>query len=88
MKVMFEAKIVGDRDYSLIEMRDMKPCQIGIIEDSEYGDSDEIVMRTAETNKFEVMSLSNPNEDNCWTGNPTIKVRLLPPGTKIMIEVK
>jgi hypothetical protein len=85
---MFEAKIVGDKSGALIEMQHMEPCQIGIIEDVRYPRSGEIVMRTAGIDNFEVMSLSNPSEYNCWDDNPTIKVWLLPPGTKIMIEVK
>lgn len=69
-----------------ISMNKMKPMQLGEI--MEGHDAGTIVLRTASTSKVEVMDLSNPSECECWTDIlPTVKVRLLPPGTKITLEV-
>lgn len=71
-------------------MKDMKPCEIAIIIEGDY--SEEIVMRTASTNKNEVMSLSNPGIDKCWTwktgdSGGNLEVIPLVKGTKLTLEV-
>jgi hypothetical protein len=79
------ARLENVKDENLIQMKDMKPLQVGVMVNNGH-----IVMRTAGLDHFEVMNLSYPNEDACWVGNPnhyTHPVRLLPSGTKISIEV-
>ena len=48
-----------------VKMSKMKPYDVAVIKTpgSYYG---EVVMRTASLNKFEVMNLSNPEDDSCW----------------------
>lgn len=85
---MFKAIINNHPDIDFIKMGDMKPCQIGIIEDDETYHNQEVVMRTANSDVFEVMSISNPGDDACWDDPKiSIMVRLLPKGTKIILEV-
>ncbi len=43
-------------------MSKMEPLEVGITKDNE------IVMRTASVDQFEVMNLSNPGAGRCWTG--------------------
>jgi len=66
-------------------MNKMKPLDIGIIIGGIY--DGEIVMRTASCNKNEIMSLSEPGKDRCWDEKAGHKVKLLPRGAKIILEV-
>ena len=52
-------------------MGEMRPLEIGIIHSKElHPDYDGfIVMRTASTEKFEVMSLTNMQDSFCWTND-------------------
>jgi len=74
-----------------IPMHEMKPLEIGIIT-SAGGYNNTCVMRTASTCKFEVMNLSDPGEDCCWTSTvdckPSLKVKLLPSGHKLQLIIK
>ena len=55
-----------------IPMSEMKPGQFGVLSTGEY------VIRTLSLDNFEVMSLSELEEDNCWERNPeSIQVQLL-----------
>jgi hypothetical protein len=87
LKIIDSVKV---RD-SVIEMKDMKPLQVGIIVDVPSGDyHNHYVMRTASREKFEVMNLTNAGVGHCWTllGQDVIfKVRLLGIGEKITIEL-
>ena len=67
-----------------IPMNQLKPCQLARIQDSDsHG---EIVMRTSSVAKFEVMSLSKPEPDRCWT-NETVNIPVVPflPGESITL---
>jgi hypothetical protein len=68
-------KVLSDKDENVVEMRNMKPMQIGKILPTEPYAGD-IVMRTQSTDTFEVMNLTNYADNTCWTHKPTIKVRL------------
>ena len=46
-------------------MGEMKPLQTGIIYGGRYGGN--IIMRTASSEKFEVIDLSLFGKDKCWT---------------------
>ena len=76
-----------------IPMSEMKPLDIGVITSTTMEQNvpyiGKLVMRTASNLYPEVMLLSNPREDNCWTSPlvPDIRVRLLKPGTQITLEV-
>lgn len=69
-----------------IPMPEMKPLQIGRIKSGEECLED-IVMRTASLDKFEVMDLSCPGKDSCWESPNSIDVELLPVGSRITLEV-
>jgi hypothetical protein len=71
---MFKMKSAKEADRrNIVLMKDMKPLEIGRIVTSKITHcySGEIVMRTASKDKFEVMSLSHPAIDHCWTGSPS-----------------
>ena len=68
-----------------IEMGEMNPCDIGVVVD--WSNNGAIVMRTASIDHFEVMSLSNPKPDLCWTIPNSLKVRLLKKGETITLKV-
>lgn len=70
----------------IVTMKDMKPLEIGHVINSN-GEKGGLVMRTASIDKFEVMILSNPEPDGCWSGASTLKVRLLPAGSRVTLEV-
>lgn len=75
----------SEEDEKIVEMLDMKPLQIDTYDD---GSKVMYVMRTASTSKFEVMDLSDPGADLCWTNvSRGCEVRLLAPGEKIMLEL-
>ena len=69
-----EEDIVNKR---IVPMKDMKPLEIGIIVEKGSNYIGNYVLRTAYTSNFEVMDLSNPGEDSCWTEPEEIKVELL-----------
>jgi len=74
------------RGTETIEMGEMKPYDIGRIIGGVY--NNEIVMRTASLNRFEVMSLSKPENDRCWPDKNSLKVALFPSGTTFTLEVE
>lgn len=71
----------------IVLMAGMKPLQFGRIISNDY--RNHVVMRTASINHFEVMDLSNPGADECWTGAniESIYVELSKPGEKIALEI-
>lgn len=76
-----------ENEKRIVEMKDMKPLQIGQIIDNN-GYKGEIVMRTASYGKFEVIRLTDSGEDHCWTFRECgIKVELFPPEKKIILEI-
>lgn len=57
-------------------MHAMEPFEVGIVDDNRFqpfniSPSNPIVMRTASSNKKEVMDLSNNGIDSCWTWDST-----------------
>lgn len=80
-------EIIGDsKDIKVIPMKDMKPLQVGVV--VEHGDYEgDIVMRTYSSFKFEVMDLTSPRTDMCWTDGSTVKVRLLGLGEYVTIKL-
>lgn len=81
-------KIVAGPRQQLIRMHEMRPLQVGMVECT-----GEVVMRTASTSKIEVMSISQPCKDRCWTfprdvrEYESLQVRLLGPGEKVVLEL-
>ena len=84
---MFKTEIKEIEKRKIIAMWDMKPLQIGRIVETGFEHNGEFVMRTASTDKFEIMSLSKPKENGCWTYSCEFEVELLPPGTQIILEI-
>lgn len=71
----------------MIPMSEIKPLDIGIVvQEGDYNNF--VVLRTASTSKFEVMSLTAPRPDFCWTTNSPLLVRLLEPGESITLVVE
>lgn len=68
-----------------IKMIDMQPLGVGRIANGYYKGC--IVMRTASSDNFEVMDLTESRVDGCWTCASTIEVELLPVGEKIVLEI-
>ena len=70
----------------VIAMGKMKPLEVAVIVDGDY--EGHYVMRTASLDKFEVFSLTNPKEDECWTSaNCGIEVRRLNKNESITIKL-
>jgi len=65
------------KDPLIREMGDMRPWEIGqVVTEGSY--QGHYLMRTASTDQFEVMDLSDPSEDSCWTRKvDKIKVKLV-----------
>jgi hypothetical protein len=72
--------VKSEEENIIIPMNKMKPLQIGIISGWNYSNiNGHIVMRTASGHRFEVMDITNPGPDKCWTSEDIdIKVKLLP----------
>ena len=67
-------------------MHQMRPLEVCVISaDCSY--DDHVVMRTADTDHFEVMDLTNPKPDSCWVGKPRLQVRELYPGETYTLEL-
>jgi len=66
-------------------MKNMPPCSLACIIEGQY--KGHIVLRTASQNTCEVMNLTEPDADFCWTGKPLTTVKMLEPGEKITLEV-
>lgn len=73
-------------DSLIIPMSEMKPLQVGVIVDGIHKGF--VVMRTASIFQVEIMDLSNPRKDSCFTSPiPNLQVKLLAPGEKIVVEL-
>lgn len=72
----------------VIPMSEMKPLQVGRVINSCYPNyNGKIVMRTSSTLEFEVIDLSNPRMDGCWSRPYYIMVELLGPGEVLTVEL-
>jgi len=68
-------KITGAKDYGkVITMSEMKTLEIGTICEVPNGidNKGHLVMRTASTQNFEVMDLTNFGEDHCWSDRQSL----------------
>lgn len=86
---MFNTKLNNEIELNTIPMNEMKPCQIGIIissYDNKYNST--LVMRTASTNNFEIMDLTHPGTDSCWSKGVSLRVQLLQKGDSITLTVE
>jgi len=66
--------IEGAKEYGQVStMDEMKPLEIGVIcEAPGNSNKGHLVMRTASTQNFEVINLTDPREDGCWTNRETL----------------
>jgi hypothetical protein len=79
-------KLVKGEERKKVYLMEMKPLQVGrIILNKLHGGH--VVMRTASTSHFEVMNLTDPGEDVCWTSENEIQVELFEPGKKVIFEI-
>jgi len=69
-----------DKSSSLdsIPMNKIKQGEIAMIVDSNYSDYNGSVVRRVNSKNFLVENLSKPSEGGCWSGDPTMRVKLLP----------
>tara|TARA_R110000822_G_scaffold35050_2_gene98995 strand:+ start:1330 stop:1596 length:267 start_codon:yes stop_codon:yes gene_type:complete len=76
---MLKTKLIDNNFKKTIKVEDMLPMQIGIVCDNVANlYNGDIVMRTQSQKKFEVMNLSNPEIDGCWSGSVSgFSVKLL-----------
>ena len=66
-------------------MYEMQPLEVCVVVEGCY--RDRVVMRTANTDHFEVMDLTLSRPDACWVGKPSLKVRELYPGETYTLEL-
>ena len=66
-------------------MYEMQPLEVCVVVEGLY--KDHVVMRTADSDHFEVMDLTNPRPNSCWINKPIIKVRELYPGETYTLEL-
>lgn len=66
-------------------MYEMQPLEVCVVVEGLY--KDHVVMRTADSDHFEVMDLTNPRPNSCWTSNVPITVRELYPGETYTLEL-
>ena len=67
-------------------MYEMQPLEVCVVVDS-FRYTNNVVMRTADIDHFEVMDLTLSRPDTCWVGKPSLKVRELYPGETYTIEL-
>lgn len=84
---MFKIKVDVSKEDGVIQMKDLEPCEISKIVEYTNGYYGEIVMRTADTKGFEVMSLSKPGKNRCWTCPVHILVKRLKEGAEVTLVV-
>ena len=66
-------------------MYEMQPLEVCVIVGNNC--TGNVVMRTADSDHFEVMDLTNPSPDSCWIHKPDLKVRELYPGETYTLEL-
>lgn len=72
----------------IISMSEMDPLDVALIADnSQMNDIGCMVMRLNDEDDFKVINLSRPEVNAYWPKDNRRKVRLLPKGTKIILEV-
>ena len=67
-------------------MYQMQPLEVCVVV-ANCSYLDHVVMRTADSDHFEVMDLTNPRPNSCWTSNVPITVRELYPGETYTLEL-
>jgi hypothetical protein len=77
--------IEHEQTQSVVEMADMLPGQIGRVISKVYC-KDHIVFRTLNLHHFEVIDLTEFSLGGYWDGGSSLKVLLLPPGEKVIVE--
>lgn len=84
---MVEILSVSNLDTKIVKtITEMKPLEVGrIISKNSYKDA--IVMRTASSEKFEVMNLSEPGLDACWITDSDYEVELLPEKHQVSLAI-
>ena len=65
-------------------MADMKPLEVAIVATTQ--EEGHVVMRTANPCTFEVMDLTAPGENRCWTGSRSAQVRLVKATITVEVE--
>jgi hypothetical protein len=78
-------------DKKTIKVKDMKPCQIGVIV-NDTGWEETLVMRGQSTLVNELLNLSEPKGGMGWSWQtpgepPDFTIKLLPTGTKITLTI-
>lgn len=83
-------EIQGAKDHGkIIAMDEMASLDIGLIcESPNDNGKGHIILRTASTDKFEIMDLTDPGVDCCWTRRPDLHdIKVFIP-TKTIFTIK
>lgn len=83
-------KIVEEDESGVIPMSEMKPCQWAVIVDASSDNKGEIgsvVMRSPSIGDFRVYDMTEFSQDEYWAPSNLIKVRPIPSGTRLTIEI-
>lgn len=78
---MIELKKEAEYKDRWFTAQEMEPLQVCVTEDGT------VVMRTASSGKFEIMDLSTPCADGCWTDVACFQVRALRPGESYTLKL-
>lgn len=87
---MIEIKDTKTNSARIVKMGRMNPLQVGVIVEGEAMPEQVgcYVMRTASSEDFEVINLSNPGTDKCWNFRSPIEVRLLGEGESVTLTLR
>lgn len=75
----------------VVTMSEMKVGEIGVIKTSPYEGT--VVTKNPSYHQVNVVMALPPSQGNCWSWKdtdcsaPDIEIEILPPGTKIIIEI-
>jgi len=81
-------EVIIKNQMKTIKMCELKPLQMARVSPNTVNPescNNHIVMRTASIDKVEVMDLTSPGPNECWTGEPSLMVELLPDGFEVKL---
>jgi len=85
---MIKISNIKKKNLPVISMSKLEPLQVAIVvDDNGSGSYNHVVMRTASEDEFEVMDLTVPGIDRCWTTPNNVAVSLLEPGEVVTLEI-
>jgi len=68
-------------------MGEMEPLEVAMVSNPTSSEFGHIVMRTANADVLEVLDLSSPGKDACWTeAESDTQIKSLKPGESVIVE--